>query len=177
MTDATHRPTRTNATQKEKAEILRNDQLVASTFLSHTHNNDEGGRYAKPMNVIGSTPTVDYPRLPSGPWADPVQVPPEEPLGFSVEDHEPVGTIQEIQASLDGTTNTVADVAASPCGEVVVSSSPEELGEQLPAHAQGGAAVVSTPSAAVEALSEFSCFSSDVEPPAATPNPKPRRGI
>jgi hypothetical protein len=116
------------ASQAERERELRNDQRVRAghTFQSRAiaEADEIQGRFAEinKSNVVGSQQAVHYPRLPSGPWADPVQVPPEEPLGFSVEAMEPVGTIQEIEASLDGTTNTVADVA-SPCGEMVVPSS------------------------------------------------------
>ena len=149
---------RNEASQKEREAVLRNDQRVrsGSTFLDHTHS-EEGGRFAKPTNVIGSTPTVQYPRLPSGPWADPVQVPPEEPLGFSVEDHEPVGMIPEIQASLKA--EALGDVpGVAQCGattEAVAQSAPPEAGAER--------SIVSDPS------------DDDVEPPApASLTPKRR---
>jgi hypothetical protein len=153
MSDATHRPYRQDATQREREEVLRNDQR-ANTFAGRaiSEADDVRGRWAEinKSNVVGATPTVDYPRLPSGPWADPVQVPPEPSLGFSVEDHEPVGTIQEIEAS---------------------------LGEQSASLlAQGDAVVVSASSAAAVAPSEsFLASPHDVERAAAIPNPKHRR--
>jgi hypothetical protein len=42
MTNPT-RPYHQLATQRERADVLRNDKRVASTFLDHTHNDDEGG--------------------------------------------------------------------------------------------------------------------------------------
>ena len=157
------------SSQAERKQVLRNDARVrsGSTFFDHTHNNDEGGRYAKPMNVTGSTPTVEYPRLPSGPWADPVQIPPEEPLGYGISEAPIVGEPHEIEA-LDDTAyaTNVADVAASPCGEVVVSSS--TLGDVTEAVAQ------SAPLAAVAAPSSVVLASpADVERTAAIPTPKP----
>ena len=87
----------TELTMKEKAETLKQDTLLRRTEGDLSLENT--GRHAKPNTVIG-VDALSYPRLPSGPWADPVQIPPEEPLGFSVEDHEPVGTIPEVQASI-----------------------------------------------------------------------------
>jgi hypothetical protein len=118
----THRPYRVDATQKEKLAILKNDQRVrsGSTFLDHTHS-EEGGRFAKPTNVIGSTPTPQYPMAAPNWSVDPTGV--EPPLGYDINEVAIVGEPHEIRASLDDTAATnVADVA-SPCGEVVVSSS------------------------------------------------------
>jgi hypothetical protein len=52
----THRPYHQNADQREREAVLKNDARAASTFLDHTHS-EEGGRFAKPQNVIGSEPT------------------------------------------------------------------------------------------------------------------------
>ena len=155
----------TDATMKEKVEVLKNDRRVASTYLDHTHS-EEGGRFAKPTNVIGATPTPQYPAGPN--WSvDPTGI--EPPLGHAIDAHEPVGEYGEVQASieeLDDTTNTVADVA-SPCGEVVVSSSP-----------MGDATVfedVASPLAAAVASSE-AASPADVERAAANaPNPNRRK--
>jgi hypothetical protein len=57
------------------------------------------GRFKNDTIVSGSGPSVQYPRLPDGnPWSsDPV--PPEPPLGWSVETQEPCGEAWEIEAS------------------------------------------------------------------------------
>ena len=62
-----------------------------------------GGRFAVPgskPDVSGSEEITRYPRLPpSNPWSsDLVGV--EPPLGWSVEDQEPTGTFEEIEASI-----------------------------------------------------------------------------
>ena len=71
------------ATQAERKAIVKND-----SYFSRQQNavDDAGGRYAKltPSNVTGSTPSPQYPQIPSGPWAGDDPVPNEEPLGFSV---------------------------------------------------------------------------------------------
>src|SRR5215472_6087230 len=80
----------TNATPADKLETLLNDKRMlrqqkeaASTFhqFGQSEASEEGGRWAKPMNVVGATPAPEYPRQPEGSWTnDPV--PTEPPLGF-----------------------------------------------------------------------------------------------
>ncbi len=79
-------------TQDEKLKVLKND-----TLLRRTANAEPG--LGQP-NVIGSRVLPEYPGLPSNsPWAsDPV--PPEPPLGFAIDEQEPVGTSAEIKRSL-----------------------------------------------------------------------------
>lgn len=68
--------------------------------FSQTDADNAGGRYAKlhpPTNA--SSPNPYPPQPPNSPFHhDPV--PKEEPLGYSVDAHEPVGTAKEIEASL-----------------------------------------------------------------------------
>jgi hypothetical protein len=89
---------------QEKLDVLFNEQRLrdaqrnkdASTFLSHTHN-EEGGRFAKPQQVVGATPAPDYPAGQN--WAnDPTGV--EPPLGIDVNAIDPVGEAFEVEASL-----------------------------------------------------------------------------
>ena len=81
-------------TMKEKRELIKN------TYLAHTHS-DEGGRYARPNNVIGSSP-VSYPRLPqSSPWSQPDPSGPEPAYGQDISEAPIVGEYAEVQASLD----------------------------------------------------------------------------
>jgi hypothetical protein len=57
---------------------------ATSTFLDHTHD-DLGGRFRKPGTVVGNSP-VSYPaQPPTSPWHEDL-VPPEPPLGYSVND-------------------------------------------------------------------------------------------
>jgi hypothetical protein len=74
-------------TQHEKLEALRNDTLFSR---QQNQPDDAGGRYAKitPTTVTGATPTPQYPQIPSGPWSGADPAPPEEPLGYSVDDME-----------------------------------------------------------------------------------------
>jgi hypothetical protein len=101
------------ASQDERYEIVVNDRRV-NTYLSHTDPNAElGGRYRKlePQSITGQTP---IPQAYAGaPWTR-EDAGLEPPLGWSVEDQEPVGT--EVRASLgDGSTFTtsVADDATA----------------------------------------------------------------
>jgi hypothetical protein len=89
-------------TQQEKREVLRNNQRVreASTYHSVAQasiDDERGGRYAisdTKQTIIGSSP-IAYPQQPStSPWhSDPV--PDEPPLGFRIDDQEPVGEVFE----------------------------------------------------------------------------------
>jgi hypothetical protein len=90
---------------KQTDKGLMNEQRTprerGSTFMEHTHD-ESGGRFAKqiPQTVVGSTPSAAA-LYPAGPtWSQDV-APIEPPLGTSVEDHEAVGTYQEIEASID----------------------------------------------------------------------------
>ena len=100
------------ATQAERRAILKNDR-DATTFhrLAQIDLQLEGGRFA---NVTGAAQTVDYPRLPNGPWSDGPRVPDEPPLGYRVDDLEPTGEAREVAASLA--------VAEAPLSELVPSS-------------------------------------------------------
>ncbi len=83
----THEPT-----QAEKLAILKND-----TLLRRAANAEPG--MEKP-NVIGSGVLPEYPGFPSNsPWAcNPCGA--EPPLGFAIDEQEPVGTPAEIERSL-----------------------------------------------------------------------------
>jgi hypothetical protein len=111
-TTAIHRPVRTDADQRERERILRNDVRAATYAGRAEAEADEiQGRFAaiEKATVIG-TGVSDYPRLPETNWThDPV--PPEAPLGLSVEDHEPVGEVGEIAASSAKANSEVGDVS------------------------------------------------------------------
>jgi hypothetical protein len=108
--------------QAEKRAVLQNDKLVRDqqthmklaelfwenerrqrdTFHNRTQsdlNLENQGRFAKQSNVTGSAGAVEYPRLPAGnPWAD-APLGNEEPLGYSIDDHTPVGEVFELEQS------------------------------------------------------------------------------
>ena len=83
--------------QTEKRRIMIEERR-AKTYHGHAMDADleMGGRYAKvhSTTVVGSSP-VSYPaQPPTSPWHhDPC--PPEPPLGYSVDDVEPVGEVHE----------------------------------------------------------------------------------
>jgi hypothetical protein len=112
--------------QKEKREVLRNDRLARNTYFQHATSSiddDRGGRYAateKPATVVGASPVVYPAQPPNSPWrCDPV--PPEMPLGYSVEDHEVVGEKHEIEASSNGTVE-VEDPPAKGLSHVITDA-------------------------------------------------------
>jgi hypothetical protein len=89
--------------QREKRRILAEDRQVRSTYMSHAESSiddDRGGRFAaieKSATIVGAA-RISYPQQPAGsPWAnDPIGL--EPLLGFSVEDHDPVGERHEWDA-------------------------------------------------------------------------------
>ena len=96
--------------QRERREVLENDRQVhadrkATTYRQHAEasvDDDFGGRYARltPTQVTGVGPVVRYPRLPAdNPSNQLALTPKEEPLGYSIEDQEPVGEPHELRAS------------------------------------------------------------------------------
>jgi hypothetical protein len=101
-------------TQAEKRETLENDKVReaakdearASTYFAQaraTLGQEVGGRYAAMARpVITGAGAYVVPKLPeSSPWShDPCA--PEPPLGYSVEDQEPVGEAHEIAGSKKG---------------------------------------------------------------------------
>jgi hypothetical protein len=87
--------------QNERRRVLRNDARVrdqsrngnTGTFLSHTHIDDAGGRFAavNAATIVGSEPAVKYPQLPSSsPWHGSDPVPDEPPLGYRVDALNPI---------------------------------------------------------------------------------------
>jgi hypothetical protein len=91
-----------HTTQQEKREALRNDQRVRERSTYHSVaqasiDDDRGGRFAlgdSKQTVIGSSP-ISYPQQPSTSFWNSDPVPPEPPLGYSVEAQEPVGEVFE----------------------------------------------------------------------------------
>jgi hypothetical protein len=86
--------------QAERRRVLENDRRVLATYhgVAQTSvDDDRGGRYAKVITttVIGASP-INYPRQPgSSPANQAALAGDEPPLGFSVNDIEPVGEIHE----------------------------------------------------------------------------------
>jgi hypothetical protein len=112
------------ASQAEKREVDANDRRVrnALTYLDHTHD-DAGGRFARqrPSTVVGADPSVNYPA--AAPWTRDA-VPPEPPLGTSIDEMIPVGESFEVEQSLsalrevrDGAPPPYAPSTNSPSGD------------------------------------------------------------
>ena len=98
-------------TKQDKIDAWREEQLKrkgkasgASSYyqqaLVDLGLENSTGRFTSKPVVTGSEPGVHVPRLPaSSPWAgDPV--PPEEPLGYSINDLEVIGTPAEVERSI-----------------------------------------------------------------------------
>jgi hypothetical protein len=104
--------------QRERRDLAGSTSATTFHQLASLGDQSLGSRFAAGGEVSGAQEETHYPRLPEGsPWShDPV--PPEAPLGFSVEDVEPCGTSAEIAASLDrlgsGESEAASDPAPSP---------------------------------------------------------------
>jgi hypothetical protein len=83
--------------------MTADNKSTYATFAEAFADEDRGGRF-KAVNkttVVGTDAIAQYPEQPPNSPFHHDRVPDEPPLGFSVEDHEPVGTAKEIQASLE----------------------------------------------------------------------------
>jgi hypothetical protein len=97
------RETLENDRRVQKAEHDRRNASTYATFAEAFADEDRQGRF-KAVNkttVVGTDAIAKYPEQPPNSPFHHDRVPDEPPLGFSVEDHEPVGTAKEIQASLE----------------------------------------------------------------------------
>jgi hypothetical protein len=82
-------------------------KLVGSTTSATTYREiaeagitlQNQGRFGDKASVVGSARVPQYPAA-AGPWNDPVQVPPEPPLGYEINAQEVVGEVHEIEESL-----------------------------------------------------------------------------
>jgi hypothetical protein len=123
-----------DVSQAEKRAVLRNDAAVRAhansngetgTYLSHTHIDDAGGRFAavNAATIVGQTPAPKYPAASTPFQSDPVGV--EPPLGFSVNDLEP-------------STNQLAPpVAVEEPGPASDGDAPSDLADELRAEDAG----------------------------------------
>jgi hypothetical protein len=102
--------------QAERRRIMAEERR-GRTYQGHALDGeiDVGGRFAKvnKTTVVGTSP-ISYPKQPQGsPWAMDA-CPPEPPLGFSVEEQEPVGEVFERSASASAAPG--AEEPPSPLG-------------------------------------------------------------
>jgi len=155
----------TNATMAEKAEIIKSEHRHTFQSRAIAEADDVRGRWAEinKSNVVGATPTPVYPAGPN--WAaDPVGV--EPALGFSVEAHEPVGEVGEVQASIEALGDATEAVVGQSQSSPVAGAKQHPPASMIPRSAGGAAAptAVGASPAMVGAP--------------AIPNPKPKpRGV
>jgi len=122
-----------DATMKEKADVLRNDQRLrqqqqGTTFSQFAQSEaaEPRGRFTQQekSSVVGATPVPSYPV--GNQWAAADQNNLEPPLGFSVGHHPAVGEPHEVQASIDQELGGVPpDGISSPILNVI-DASPSE---------------------------------------------------
>jgi hypothetical protein len=88
---------------EENTMTIQPDERPDCFFNRQQHTELEaGGRFSKVTQTTLTGATDATPRLPeNSPWAGDDPVPPEPPLGFSIDALEPVGTPQEVAKSLN----------------------------------------------------------------------------
>jgi hypothetical protein len=123
---------RNDASQKEREQVLRNDQRVrsGSTFQSRAiaEADDVRGRWAEinKSNVVGATPTPQYPAGPN--WSvDPTGI--EPPLNIDVNAVEPCGEKFEVEAFGDATEAVARSSPLAGATATPVSNDPSDTGE------------------------------------------------
>ena len=95
---------RNDASQKEREAVLRNDQRHTFQSRAIAEADDVRGRWAEinKSNVIGATPTVQYPMAAPNWSVDPCGVEPS--IGYDISEVPIVGEPHEIAASLGDPT-------------------------------------------------------------------------
>jgi hypothetical protein len=98
--------------QSERRQVSENDRVArrAATYHSLASadiDQERGGRFAtmnKPA-VTGTDPAVRVPQQPANSFWSRDLLPPEPPLGWSVEAQEPVGEVWEVEQSMETRTD------------------------------------------------------------------------
>jgi hypothetical protein len=87
--------------QSERRKVMENDRKIMSSYLEHARasaEDDRQGRFGaiNKTTVTGADPAVAVPRQPeTAPSNQMAMMPDEPPLGYSVNDQEPVGEVFE----------------------------------------------------------------------------------
>ena len=95
-------PLSSDEEKQDRLDYIENEKrLKGTTFVAfaESDNSTPRGRFTEhsTASVVGSTPVPQYPKGPAWCAADQGL---EPPLGYSVEDHEPVGRPFEVAASV-----------------------------------------------------------------------------
>jgi hypothetical protein len=110
--------------QAEKRRTLLNDARVRNgdtgTFLSHTHIDDAGGRFAQinAAKIVGQSPAIAA-SYPAASAAHQTELPPEPSLGFSIEE---MPGLEPSAAPPAGVTGDPADAPSSDDGSPATPS-------------------------------------------------------
>src|SRR5215469_8760451 len=110
--------------QAEKRRTLLNDARVreqsrngdTGTFLSHTHIDDAGGRFAavNAAKIVGQSPAIAA-AYPAASAAHQTELPPEPSLGFSID--EMPGLESSMAIPLSPSVEELGDPAAAPLSD------------------------------------------------------------
>jgi hypothetical protein len=101
-----------SASQAERRRMLQLER--ASTLLEQAKISETLDSVRMKSTVTGTAPTVDYPAG-SGPWSGNYwQDGPEPPLGYAINEQEPVGTPAEVERSLEDLAAPTAPAPSEP---------------------------------------------------------------
>jgi hypothetical protein len=116
-------------TQSEKLAALHNDRLLKRATYSHVVELYDDTRPHGRFAVGASQPLTQYPtQPPHSPWFD-ARFNGPDPLGYSVDAMEPVGSPAEIEASIRRLEAAASTPTPSPCA---VSAKPVEAAASPP---------------------------------------------
>jgi hypothetical protein len=108
---------RNSASQAERRRMLELER--ASTLLEQAKLSETLDSVRMKSTVTGTAPTVDYPAG-SGPWSGNYWLDgPEPPLGYAINEQEPVGTPAEVARSLEELAGAQAPTSLLVSGDVV----------------------------------------------------------
>src|SRR5215471_5695534 len=96
----------------QDADVQRRQQEQSGTFLSHTHIDDAGGRFAavNAAKIVGQSPAIAA-SYPAASAAHQTELPPEEPLGYSVD------AMPELEPSTAPSVEATGDPAQAPSSD------------------------------------------------------------
>jgi hypothetical protein len=122
--DAMNRDNQFNnsSSMAERRKMLREEQ--ASTLFERARVAEQLDSVSYKSAVSGTHPHVDVPAIPSGPWSRNYwQDGPEPPLGYAINNQEPVGTPVEVEHSLAEVAGVQAPTSPVVPGDVVEDGS------------------------------------------------------
>jgi len=107
----------------QDADVQRRQQEQSGTFLSHTHIDDAGGRFAavNAAKIVGQSPAIAA-SYPAASAAHQTELPPEPSLGFSIDEMPGLESSMTTPSSSVEATGDPADAPSSDDGSPATPS-------------------------------------------------------